>query len=228
MLSYKHVLKNRKYEADMKRTSYCESKGRSKRARFLSGKRRVTGIVLATILGYITPFCSCSTVPVAAGMLGATIPLGVVVAFVFASPYPIEIGAIVLGPVFGWHLAIIFSVVGLVIALLMGLIVNKLDWRDQISSGFNQLVYPRTRNPKNEVENVVQNSSSGYNSLESDPNQCDCLPRASIQECECENSTNARARAKECHDVFSWISEDIVSICTRGKLGWSLDLWLYA
>ncbi|UCH02354.1 MAG: permease, partial [Candidatus Bathyarchaeota archaeon] len=157
--------------------------------RYLGGKRRLHGTVLATILGYVTPFCSCSTVPVAAGMLGAAIPLGLVVAFVFASPYPIEIGAIVLGPVFGWHLAIIFSVVGLVIALAMGLLVDKLDWSNQISSGFKQLVYPRIRNRTNETENVVQSASCGCDSLESDPNQCDCSPIANVQECECENLT---------------------------------------
>jgi uncharacterized membrane protein YraQ (UPF0718 family) len=108
--------------------------------RHLSGKRRAQGTILATVLGYITPFCSCSTVPIAAAMIGAGIPLGLVVAFVFASPYPVETGLFVLGPLFGWPFAVAFSVVGMVLAFLMGIIVDNLNWQDQIKPSSSQML----------------------------------------------------------------------------------------
>lgn len=106
----------------------------------LSGKRRVQGTILATVLGYITPFCSCSTVPIAAAMIGAGIPLGLVVAFVFASPYPVETGVFVLGPIFGWPFAVAFSVVGMILAFLMGIIVDNLNWQDQIKPSSSRML----------------------------------------------------------------------------------------
>lgn len=115
--------------------------------RHLSGKRRVQGTILATVLGYITPFCSCSTVPIAAAMIGAGIPLGLVVAFVFASPYPVETGVFVLGPIFGWPFAVAFSVVGMILAFLMGIIVDNLNWQDQIKPSSNQMLPERAANP---------------------------------------------------------------------------------
>jgi uncharacterized membrane protein YraQ (UPF0718 family) len=100
--------------------------------RYLAGKKSFIGLLSAVIFGFITPFCSCSTIPVLAGMISAGIPIGVLTAFLFASPYPIEIALIVLGPIFGWPLAFTFVFVGAAIAFLSGLVVEKLGWQNQV------------------------------------------------------------------------------------------------
>ncbi|MGB9854551.1 MAG: permease [Candidatus Bathyarchaeales archaeon] len=98
----------------------------------LAGRRGFVGLLLAVVFGFITPFCSCSTIPVLAGMITAGIPIGVLTAFLFASPYPVEIAVIVLGPIFGWALAFTFVLVGVIIAFLSGFVVEKLGWQNQV------------------------------------------------------------------------------------------------
>jgi hypothetical protein len=98
----------------------------------LGGRRSLRGMLLATGFGFVTPFCSCSTIPVLAGMMAAGIPIGVLTAFLFASPYPIEVGLIVLGPIFGWAFAIIFSATGALIAFLSGILIQALGWQNQV------------------------------------------------------------------------------------------------
>ncbi|MCW4047564.1 MAG: permease [Candidatus Bathyarchaeota archaeon] len=100
--------------------------------RYLAGRRGFVGLLLAVVFGFITPFCSCSTIPVLAGMIAAGIPIGVLTAFLFASPYPVEIALIVLGPIFGWILAFTFVLVGAVIAFLSGVVVEKIGWQKQV------------------------------------------------------------------------------------------------
>ena len=102
----------------------------------LGGKKGVTGILAATALGFVTPFCSCSTIPLLAGMMAAGIPIGVLTAFLFASPYPIEVGMIVLGPMFGWAFAIAFVVTGAIIAVISGLLLQRLNWQNQVKDDF--------------------------------------------------------------------------------------------
>ena len=98
----------------------------------LAGRKGVVGILISIVLGYITPFCSCSTIPVLAGMVKADIPIGILTAFLFASPYPVEIAIPVLAPLFGVPFAVIFLLAGGVVALLSGIAVNKIGWQDQI------------------------------------------------------------------------------------------------
>jgi uncharacterized protein len=102
----------------------------------LGGKKGITGILSATILGFITPFCSCSTIPLLAGMMAAGIPIGVLTAFLFASPYPIEVGIIVLGPMFGWAFGVAFVATGAIIAVISGLLLQRINWQDQIKDDF--------------------------------------------------------------------------------------------
>lgn len=102
----------------------------------LGGKKGITGILSATVLGFITPFCSCSTIPLLAGMMAAGIPIGVLTAFLFASPYPIEVGIIVLGPMFGWAFGVAFVATGAIIAVISGLLLQRINWQDQIKDDF--------------------------------------------------------------------------------------------
>ena len=102
----------------------------------LGGKKGITGILSATVLGFITPFCSCSTIPLLAGMMAAGIPIGVLTAFLFASPYPIEVGIIVLGPMFGWAFGVAFVATGAIIAVISGLLLQRINLQDQIKDDF--------------------------------------------------------------------------------------------
>ncbi len=111
----------------------------------LGGKKGVTGILAATALGFVTPFCSCSTIPLLAGMLAAGIPISVLTAFLFASPYPVEVGMLVLGPMFGWYFAVAFVATGAIIAILSGLLLQRLNWQHQIKDDFINGLKPEAK-----------------------------------------------------------------------------------
>jgi uncharacterized protein len=98
----------------------------------LSGKTGFVGQLLSLGLGWVTPFCSCSTVPVLASMVKAGIPIGVMTTFLYASPYPVEIAIPILAPLFGVPVATAFLVVGGLMALAGGLLVKRLNWQDQV------------------------------------------------------------------------------------------------
>ena len=78
----------------------------------LGGNKGPGGRLAAILLGFVTPFCSCSTIPMLAGMVGAGVPIGILTTFLFASPYPVEMAVIVLAPLFGVPFAVAFFVAG--------------------------------------------------------------------------------------------------------------------
>jgi len=84
------------------------------------------------VLGWVTPFCSCSTVPVLASMVKAGIPIGVMTTFLYASPYPVEIAIPILVPLFGAPVAIAFLAVGGIMAIAGGSLVKALNWQNQV------------------------------------------------------------------------------------------------
>lgn len=98
----------------------------------LSGKTGFMGQVVSMFLGWVTPFCSCSTVPVLASMVKAGVPIGVMTTFLYASPYPVEISIPILAPLFGVPVAAAFLIVGGLMALAGGALVQKLNWQDQV------------------------------------------------------------------------------------------------
>jgi uncharacterized membrane protein YraQ (UPF0718 family) len=93
---------------------------------FLGGKRAGLGNVFAASLGVVTPFCSCSAVPVFIGFLAAGIPIGITLSFLIASPLINEIAVGLLFSMFGWKIAAIYLASGLTIAISSGLILGKL------------------------------------------------------------------------------------------------------
>ena len=92
----------------------------------LAGKRESVGNVLAAALGIVTPFCSCSACPLFIGFVEAGIPLGVTFSFLIASPMINEVAAILLYGLFGWRIALIYIVTGLIIAIIAGWIIGRL------------------------------------------------------------------------------------------------------
>jgi hypothetical protein len=98
----------------------------------LAGKREILGDVLAALLGVVTPFCSCSAVPLFIGFVEAGIPIGVTFAFLISAPMVNEIALVLLFGLFGWRIALIYMSMGLLIAMVTGWIIGRLDMERQV------------------------------------------------------------------------------------------------
>jgi uncharacterized protein len=93
----------------------------------LGGKRQGIGNVLAAMLGIVTPFCSCSAVPLFIGFVESGIPLGVTFSFLIAAPTINEVAVVMLFGLFGWKVAGLYIASGLVIAIVAGMIIGRLN-----------------------------------------------------------------------------------------------------
>jgi len=93
---------------------------------FLAKKNRLTGHILASLLGIVTPFCSCSAVPLFLGFIEAGVPLGVTFSFLIASPMINEVALVLLIGLFGWKMALVYVISGLLIAIISGLVIGRL------------------------------------------------------------------------------------------------------
>ncbi len=100
--------------------------------KWVSGRPEGVGNVLAALLGIPTPFCTCSAVPLFIGFVESGVPLGITFSFLVASPLINEIAAAMLIGMFGWQIAAIYIVSGLVIAILAGVIIGRLHLEDQV------------------------------------------------------------------------------------------------
>ncbi len=92
----------------------------------LSHKNKYAGNVIASVLGIITPFCSCSAIPLFLGFVQAGVPLGTTFSFLVASPMINEVALVLLFGLFGWRIALIYIFSGLVIAILSGIVIGSL------------------------------------------------------------------------------------------------------
>ena len=92
----------------------------------LEGKSLFAGNVMASFLGIVTPFCSCSAIPLFLGFVEAGIPLGVTFSFLIAAPMINEVALVLLIGLFGWKVALIYVLTGLSIAIMAGFILEKL------------------------------------------------------------------------------------------------------
>ncbi len=108
----------------------------------LGGKREEVGNVLAATLGIVTPFCSCSAVPLFLGFVESGIPLGVTFSFLIAAPMINEVAVVMLLGMFGWRVAALYIGTGLVIAIAAGWVIGRLrmerfvaDWAYELRTG---------------------------------------------------------------------------------------------
>ncbi len=92
----------------------------------LGGKREGIGNILAAGLGVLTPFCSCSAVPLFIGFVEAGIPLGVTFSFLIAAPMVNEVALVMLFGMFGWQIASLYLIAGMSVAILAGMIIGRL------------------------------------------------------------------------------------------------------
>lgn len=99
----------------------------------LEGKSLFAGNVMASLLGIVTPFCSCSAIPLFLGFVEAGIPLGVTFSFLIAAPMINEVALILLIGLFGWKVAVIYVITGLTIAILAGFILEKLNLKRYVA-----------------------------------------------------------------------------------------------
>ena len=93
----------------------------------LAGRGLVVGLVLAALLGAVTPFCSCSSIPLFIGFVAAGVPLSITLTFLVASPLINEVAVVMLGGTFGWGVTVIYVAAGLVLAILAGWVFSRVD-----------------------------------------------------------------------------------------------------
>jgi uncharacterized protein len=92
----------------------------------LTGRRALTGYLLAAAFGAITPFCSCSSVPLFIGMVAAGVPLGVTFTFLIASPLVNEVGVVMLAGMFDWQIPALYVTAAMAMAVAAGLVLSRL------------------------------------------------------------------------------------------------------
>ena len=135
-----------------------------KTRRALEGKSLFTGNVMAALLGIVTPFCSCSAIPLFLGFVEAGVPLGVTFSFLIAAPMINEVAVILLFGLFGFKVAFIYIGTGLVIAIIAGWIIGKLKLEHQVESWVYNIKAGINDNP-NEKISYNQRIQSGYDAV---------------------------------------------------------------
>jgi len=120
----------------------------------LLGKQRFgLGNFFASLLGAVTPFCSCSSIPIFIGFLEAEIPLGLAFSFIITSPLVNEIVFVLMGSLFGWKVALLYVAAGMFFGIISGLIIGRLKLEkevilrlgaDQAGSGLSLGYLPKT------------------------------------------------------------------------------------
>lgn len=115
--------------------SYIQSYFPPERSKRILGKFHGIGAnIIAALLGTVTPFCSCSSIPLFIGFTSAGLPLGVTFSFLISSPM-VDLGSLLLlVSIFGWKIAVAYVIVGLVIAVIGGTLIEKLHMEKYVES----------------------------------------------------------------------------------------------
>lgn len=100
--------------------------------KWVAGRNEGVGNVVAALLGIPTPFCSCSAVPLFIGFVESGVPLGITFSFLIASPLINEIAVAMLFAMFGWQIALIYIISGLIIAIFAGIIIGRLHLESEV------------------------------------------------------------------------------------------------
>ena len=123
------------YGVGIIRTFFTPEKTR----KILAGRRESVGNVLAALLGIVTPFCSCSAVPLFIGFVTAGVPLGVTFSFLIAAPMVNEIALILLYGLLGWKVAALYLATGLAVAMVAGWVIGRLNMEAHIEEWVRNL-----------------------------------------------------------------------------------------
>jgi len=98
----------------------------NKLQKLMSKSRFGLGNIAASTLGAVTPFCSCSSVPLFLGFLEARIPLGIALSFLITSPLVNEVAFVIMGGLFGWRLAFIYALTGILLGIFAGIFIGRM------------------------------------------------------------------------------------------------------
>jgi uncharacterized membrane protein YraQ (UPF0718 family) len=132
--------------------------------KILGGKKLFAGNVSASLLGIVTPFCSCSAIPLFLGFVESGVPLGVTFSFLIAAPMINEVALVLLFGLFGWKTALMYVSTGLIIAMLSGFVIGKLKLEKYVEDW----VY-KTKAGHPEIETVrisfAQRITSGFDAV---------------------------------------------------------------
>jgi uncharacterized protein len=135
-----------------------------KTRKMLEGKSLFSGNIMASLLGVVTPFCSCSAIPLFLGFVEAGVPLGVTFSFLIAAPMINEVALVLLVGLFGWKVALIYIGTGLAIAILAGWLIGKLKLEKYVADW----VYTIKSDQEEEYEAKISfqdRINSGYNAV---------------------------------------------------------------
>ncbi|HPT22205.1 MAG TPA: permease [Bacteroidales bacterium] len=135
-----------------------------KTRKILEGKSLFTGNVMASMLGIVTPFCSCSAIPLFLGFVEAGIPIGVTFSFLIASPMINEVAVVLLFGMFGWKTALIYVVSGLTIAIIAGWVIGKLNLRHWVQDWVFQAQFGNS-DEESEKQNFADRIQYGFNAV---------------------------------------------------------------
>lgn len=130
----------------------------------LEGKKTFTGNVMAATLGIVTPFCSCSAIPLFLGFVESGVPLGVTFSFLIAAPMINEVAIILLYGMFGWQVAAIYVGTGLVIAILAGWIIGLLKLEKWVEPWVYQ-THMGDSGSEDEKLSIVKRINLGYDAV---------------------------------------------------------------
>jgi len=148
--------------------SYVQSYFPPERTKRILGKYKgLSARVMAALLGTVTPFCSCSSIPIFIGFTSAGLPVGITFSFLISSPLVDLASLLLLGSIFGWKVAVAYTVVGLILAVAGGTYIEKMGMEkyveDFAKKSFNIMIVPqftkmqRMRYAYEQLKNTVKN-----------------------------------------------------------------------
>lgn len=130
----------------------------------LEGKKTFTGNVMAATLGIVTPFCSCSAIPLFLGFVESGVPLGVTFSFLIAAPMINEVAIVLLYGMFGWKVAAIYVGTGWIIAILAGWVIGLLKLEKWVESWVYQ-THIGNHGMEEEKLNLLKRINLGYSAV---------------------------------------------------------------
>ena len=117
----------------------------------LAGRREGVANVMAASLGIVTPFCSCSAVPLFIGFVQAGVPLGVTLSFLIAAPMVNEVALVLLFGLFGWKIALLYLALGLAVAIVAGWIIGRLKMERHLEDWVREMPHLRAQAPSDQL-----------------------------------------------------------------------------
>jgi len=132
--------------------------------KMLEGKSTFTGNIMASLLGIVTPFCSCSAIPLFLGFVESGVPLGVTFSFLIAAPMINEVAVVLLFGMFGWKVALIYVLTGLIIAITAGYIIGKLKLEHWVQDWVYKTKIGNT-DVTEEKQNLTERIQFGYQAV---------------------------------------------------------------